>query len=117
MTELIRPALYGAHHEVVPLMENEAFDDQRVKTTIVGPVCETTDVLARDVSLPPLQSGDLVAILDAGAYGMVMASNYNARPRPPEVVVADDGKFWHVARRRETWHDLVQHEMKPPNPS
>jgi diaminopimelate decarboxylase len=118
MTELIRPALYGAHHEVVPMTVNGDFSEgQELKATIVGPVCETTDVIARDVSLPPTHPGDLLAILDAGAYGMVMASNYNARPRPPEVVVAEDGEFWHVARRRETWHDLVQHEMKLRNPS
>ena len=117
MTELIRPALYSAHHEVIPLIEKASGDGISRKTTIVGPVCETTDVLARDVELAQTGPGDLLAILDAGAYGMSMSSNYNARPRAAEVVVAEDGKFWHVARRRETWHDLVQHEMKPVNPS
>lgn len=117
MTELIRPALYGAHHEIVPLSTNS--DDastEQFTYTVVGPVCESTDELARNVKLPQAQAGDLVAILSAGAYGMVMASNYNARPRPPEIVVTEDGAFWHIARRRESWNDLVQHEMKPPNP-
>ncbi len=108
MTELIRPALYEAHHEIVPLVEK---DGARELFQVVGPVCETTDVLGRDVSLPPLAAGDCLAMLTAGAYGMVMASNYNARPRPPEVVVGVDGGTWYIARRRETWDDLVAAEM------
>jgi diaminopimelate decarboxylase len=71
-------------------------------------VCETADVLGRGIDLPALHPGDCIAILDAGAYGMVMASNYNARPRPPEVVVSPDGASWSVAR--ETWADLVRGE-------
>lgn len=63
--------------------------------------CETTDVLGRDVSVPRLEAGDSLALLTAGAYGMVMASNYNARPRPPEVLVSADGNAWSVIRRRE----------------
>ena len=109
MTELIRPALYEAHHEIVPLVEK---DGGRELFQVVGPVCETTDVLGRDVSLPPLEAGDCLAMLTAGAYGMVMASNYNARPRPPEVMVGVDGGTWYIARRRETWDDLVAAEMR-----
>jgi diaminopimelate decarboxylase len=72
----------------------------------VGPVCETTDVLAHGRALPPLAPGDLVAFLTAGAYGFVMASQYNARPRPPEVVVSEDGGSWRVDREREEWESL-----------
>ncbi|GAB4509049.1 MAG: diaminopimelate decarboxylase [Anaerolineae bacterium] len=104
MTELMRPALYEAHHEIVPLKQAP----NTITTTVVGPVCETTDVLGRGVALPRLAPGDAVALLTAGAYGMVMASNYNARPRPPEVVV--EGDTWRVVRLRETWDDLLRGE-------
>jgi diaminopimelate decarboxylase len=109
MTELIRPALYEAHHEIVPLISYPA-GTPTPPVYVVGPVCETTDVLGREVPLPDMQPGDLLAALTAGAYGMVMATNYNARPRPPEIVVLEDGVTWQIARRRETWADLVQHE-------
>ncbi|MDZ4768686.1 MAG: diaminopimelate decarboxylase [Chloroflexota bacterium] len=110
MTEIMRPALYEAYHAIVPLVEAPLVDGSP-PIQIVGPVCETTDVLARDRHLPPLQPDDALAIMTAGAYGMVMASNYNTRPRPPEVVVAADGESWRVARRRETWDDLIAHEV------
>ena len=100
MAELIRPALYDAWHEVAPLRKT---DGETEVAQIVGPVCESADVLARDRQLPALQAGDLVALLTAGAYGMSMASNYNARPRPAEVVVSETGDKWWVSRRRETW--------------
>lgn len=109
MSELIRPALYQAHHEIVPV--NQSGPDERTPANVVGPVCETTDVLGRNVPLPDLAAGDLLAVLNAGAYGMVMASNYNQRTRPPEVVVLPDGKTWEVARRRETWDDLLRLEI------
>jgi diaminopimelate decarboxylase len=109
MTELIRPALYKAIHDIVPV--NLQADARTMPVQIVGPVCETSDVLGRDVPLPELQPGDLLAILTAGAYGMVMASNYNARPRPAEVVVNPAGNDWSIARRRETWDDLLRHEL------
>ena len=108
MAELIRPALYGAAHEVVPVIRDSAAAPRVYQ--VVGPVCETADVLARDVSLPPLGPGDPLALLNAGAYGMVMSSNYNQRPRPPEIVVMPDGMTWRVARRRETWDDLLRIE-------
>ncbi|MCC6805347.1 MAG: diaminopimelate decarboxylase, partial [Anaerolineae bacterium] len=111
MTDLIRPALYDAHHTVVPLQPREG---ERQTMQIVGPVCETTDVLARDAELPPIVRGDCLAVLTAGAYGMVMASNYNARPRPPEVAITEAGDRWFLARRRESWHDLVIHELDIP---
>ncbi len=107
MAELMRPALYGAHHEIVPLREA---DEESITTQVVGPVCESADVLTRDRQLPPLQPGDKVALMTAGAYGMTMASNYNARPRPAEVVVAEDGMSWRVSRRRETVEDMLKGE-------
>ncbi len=112
MTDLIRPALYGAHHAIVPLEQPDS--DERQTAQVVGPVCETTDVLGHDVELPPVARGDCLAVLTAGAYGMVMASNYNARPRPAEVAVSEDGNSWYLVRRRETWQDLVQHELDVP---
>lgn len=111
MNDLVRPALYDAHHEIVPVILEH--DPKMLRTpvgrgTVVGPVCETADRFARDVHLMAAAPGDRLALLTAGAYGMVMASNYNARPRPAEVVVAGDA--WRVARQRETWEDLVNGE-------
>jgi diaminopimelate decarboxylase len=109
MSELIRPALYEAHHEIVQVQYREG---HKARVTVVGPVCETTDVLGREVELvtPEEHRNELLAILTAGAYGMVMASNYNQRPRPAEIVVNEDGQSWRVARRRETWDDLLRFE-------
>ncbi len=111
MAELLRPALYDAHHELVPVRRPAAASPLEA-VQVVGPVCESADVLARDCRLPPVQPGDSLAVLTAGAYGMVMASNYNQRPRPPEVVVTADGTSWSVTRRRETWDDLVRLEVE-----
>jgi len=104
MTELIRPALYEAVHPVVPLHDGPAAG----VAVVAGPVCESADILHRGAELPDLASGDRLAILVAGAYGMVMASNYNQRTRPPEVLV--EGDTWRVVRRRETWDDLMRLE-------
>jgi len=108
MAELIRPSLYQAHHEIVPLTKSGG---KMTLGHIVGPICETADVLAKDRELPALQVGDKIAVMTAGAYGMVMASNYNARLRPAEVVVAVDGKSWSIARQRETLDDLLRYEI------
>ena len=102
MTELIRPALYNAFHRIEPVCGPPAGDHQY---EIVGPVCESSDVVGRDRLLPTLAAGDLVAIRDAGAYGSVMASNYNRRPLPAEVLV--DGGTWRVIRRRQTVDDQL----------
>jgi diaminopimelate decarboxylase len=102
MTELLRPALYNAHHRIVAV---EPRPGALEPYEIVGPVCESSDVLARGRPMPPLEPGDLLAVLDAGAYGAVMASTYNRRPLPPEVLV-DDGD-WRVIRRRQTIDDLM----------
>ncbi len=104
MTELIRPALYGAHHEIVPLHQA---GKERVLAQVVGPVCESTDTLATEREMARLEVGDKVAIMTAGAYGMAMASNYNSRPRPAEALVAGDGRSWSISRRRETIEDLL----------
>jgi diaminopimelate decarboxylase len=105
MTELMRPALYGAFHRVEPVEPRDAPDRHY---DIVGPVCESSDVIGRDRRLPGLQVGDLVAIHDAGAYGAAMASNYNRRPLPVEVIV-DEGR-WRVIRRRQTIDDMLSLE-------
>ena len=109
MNDLIRPALYGAYHEIVPVTRNAGSTAQLEVTDIVGPVCETGDFFARDRELPVVNEGDLLAILDAGAYGMVLASNYNTRPRPAEVLVT--GKSAKVIRRREKISDLLRGEL------
>ncbi|MDH4300658.1 MAG: diaminopimelate decarboxylase [Nitrospira sp.] len=111
MNDLIRPSLYDAYHEVRPVNEEAG---RRAKQTvdIVGPVCESGDFLAKDRSLPVVKPGELLAVMSAGAYGFVMASNYNSRPRVPEVLVRD-GEF-HVIRERERYEDLIKGEQIPP---
>jgi diaminopimelate decarboxylase len=110
MNDLLRPSLYRAYHEIVPVRapEEPLENGARETVDVVGPVCETGDFLARDRELPIMQEGDLLALLDAGAYGMVLASNYNTRPRPAEVLV--DGKSVKLVRLRETIADLVRGE-------
>jgi len=105
MTELMRPALYGSYHRIVPVQPRAG--DPR-PWDIVGPICESSDVFARERELPPLEVGDLVAILDTGAYGAVMASNYNRRMLAPEVLV-ENGE-WRVIRRRQTLDDVLSLE-------
>ena len=108
MTELMRPSLYQAHHEIAPLVQSSG-DSSLAQ--IVGPVCETADVLAKDRELPRLRVGDKVAIMTAGAYGMVMSSNYNARPRPAEAVIGVEGNSWAISRKRESMQDLLRHDL------
>jgi diaminopimelate decarboxylase len=105
MSELLRPALYGAFHRIEPVAPRDAAERQY---EIVGPVCESSDVVGRDRRMPRLEVGDLVAIRDAGAYGSAMASNYNRRPLPAEVLV-DEGR-WRVIRRRQTIDDMLSLE-------
>ncbi len=105
MTELIRPALYEAHHEMLPLRRTER---GTLVADVVGPVCESSDFLAEEREIENLLPGDYLAVMTAGAYGFVMASNYNARPRPCEVLV--DGATWRIVRRRECHEDLVRGE-------
>jgi len=108
MSDLIRPALYQAYHEIVPVRRRRS--SRKVVADVVGPVCETGDFFARDRELPPLRQGDLVAILDAGAYGISLASNYNSRPRPAEVLVK--GRKSSLIRRRETVNDMLAAERE-----
>ena len=109
MNDLIRPALYGAYHEIVPVVQRASAGEKTETADVVGPVCETGDFFARDRELSPVEEGDLLAILDAGAYGMVLSSNYNTRPRPAEVLVA--GKSAKIIRRREKVSDLLRGEL------
>jgi diaminopimelate decarboxylase len=106
MTELLRPALYNAYHRIEPVTARDA---DACLYEVVGPVCESSDVVGRDRRLPRLEVGDLLVIRDAGAYGSVMASNYNRRPLPPEVLV-DEGS-WRVIRRRQTVDDMLSLEV------
>lgn len=109
MNDLVRPSHYQAYHEIVELVEHGR---PAGRADVVGPVCETGDFLALDRMLPGLEAGDGLAVLGAGAYGFVMASNYNSRPRPPEII-ADDGKWW-VARPREDVRSLFDTERIGP---
>ncbi|MGA3017911.1 MAG: diaminopimelate decarboxylase [Bryobacteraceae bacterium] len=107
MNDLIRPALYKAHHEVIPVRRNAL---PQITADVVGPVCETGDFLARDRRMANVMPGDFLAVCTAGAYGFVQASNYNSRPRAPEVLV--EGAAWRVIRQRETYEDLVRGETR-----
>src|SRR5579884_23778 len=107
MNDLIRLSLYQAHHEIVPVKQNASVED--ITADIVGPVCETGDFFAHGRQIAAVEPGDLLAIRTAGAYGFVLSSNYNSRPRPCELLI--DGQAVHVARRRETWEDLIRGEV------
>ena len=109
MNDLIRPALYDAYHEIVPVVQKAGSEQSYELVDVVGPVCESGDFLGRDRDLPQVEEGDLLAILDAGAYGMALASNYNTRPRPAEVLVS--GKTAKLIRRREKIRDLFSGEL------
>jgi diaminopimelate decarboxylase len=106
MTDLMRPALYGAYHRVEPVVPRQG---EPMLADIVGPVCETTDTLAAGRAIPPVEVGDLLAIRDAGAYGSVMASNYNRRPMAAEVMI-ENGRP-HLIRRRQSIDDMLQWDL------
>lgn len=110
MNDLIRPALYRAHHEIQPLREAPSGGARDIVADVVGPVCETGDFLAHDRTMADARPGDYLAVCSAGAYGFVQASNYNSRPRAAEVLV--DGTEWRVVRERESYADLVRGENK-----
>ena len=105
MNDLLRPSLYGAHHDLLPVKETKG---ETIKGDLVGPICETGDFLATDREMPDFAAGDLIAVMSAGAYGFSMASNYNARPRPAEILV--DGSSYRVVRDRESFEDLIRGE-------
>ena len=108
MNDLIRPAFYESYHQILPVAEKSR---KKVKVDVVGPVCETGDFFATDRELPAMESGELMAVMSAGAYGFAMSSNYNSRPRVAEVLV--DGKQFHVIREREKLSDLIRGERIP----
>jgi diaminopimelate decarboxylase len=108
MNDLIRPSLYSAHHEIVPVISSNS--RKKAAYDVVGPICETGDFFARDRELPSTEEGEFLAILDAGAYGMSITSNYNTRSRPPEVLV--EGKKARLIRRRETIRDQIRIERE-----
>jgi diaminopimelate decarboxylase len=116
MNDLIRPALYHSYHEIVPVEEQSTIKSRSKskraqKIDIVGPVCESGDFFALDREMPELHEGDLLAIMSAGAYGFVMASNYNSRPLPAEALVRGDKVA--LIRKRQIWKDLVAGEIDP----
>jgi len=108
MNDLMRPSLYDAYHEIIPLKKTSA---KKAKMDVVGPICESGDFFAKDRMLPILKKGDLLAVMSAGAYGYVMSSNYNVRGRGPEVIVK--GNKYAVTKPRETFKDLVRGETVP----
>jgi len=113
MNDLIRPSLYKAHHAVWPVRRHpDPAAKERVMADIVGPVCESGDFLAQERYIEPVRSGELLALMSAGAYGFSMSSNYNSRPRAAEVLV--DGDDFFVIRERETYADLIRGERIPP---
>lgn len=109
MSDFVRPSHYNAHHEIIPLRDGNRPEET---VNVVGPICETGDFLALDRKMVTVGPGDVLAVLGTGAYGFVMSSTYNQRPRPPEVVV--DGDRYYVARQRETQDDLFRGETAEP---
>jgi diaminopimelate decarboxylase len=107
MNDLVRPAFYGSHHDILPVAEPRPSTAKEV-VDVVGPICESGDFFAKDREMRRAEEGDLLALMSAGAYGFVMASNYNTRPRPVEVLI--DGDRYTIVRRRETFEDLVAGE-------
>ncbi len=108
MNDLIRPAFYNSHHEIIPVMQNEKATNT---VDIVGPICESVDFLATDREFPPVANGEYLAVLSAGAYGFVMSSNYNTRPRAAEVLVHGDSI--NIIKEREYFEDLIRGEKIP----
>jgi len=108
MNDLVRPSFYGSYHQILPVKEETR---EEIVADVVGPICESSDFLAKGRKLPGLRSGELIAVMSAGAYGFSMATNYNSRPRVPEVLVRDDQMF--VIRQRENYEDLVRGEEIP----
>ncbi|HEY9162232.1 MAG TPA: diaminopimelate decarboxylase [Desulfomonilia bacterium] len=108
MNDLVRPSLYDAYHEIKPLLDRKTDVE---KVDVVGPICESSDFLAKDRDLPQVGRGDMLAVMSAGAYGFAMSSNYNARTHIPEVLV--DGNRYFVVRKRQTYEELISGEIIP----
>jgi len=111
MSDLIRPSLYEAYHKIVPVKVAQNSSETCEKVDIVGPICESGDFLGKERLLPQVNKDDLLAVMGAGAYGFTMSSNYNARPRPAEVMVV--GNNFYIVRKHETYKDLVRGEAIP----
>lgn len=110
MNDLLRPALYEGHHDIVPVQRPEGGAEAKTEIVdVVGPICETGDFFAQDRELPHVEEGEYLAVMSAGAYGFTMASNYNSRPLPAEILV--DGEQANLVRRRQTWDDLISGEV------
>jgi diaminopimelate decarboxylase len=109
MNDLVRPSLYDAYHAIEPVVRDRK---ETIRADVVGPICESADFFARDRDIPRFEAGDLLTVMSAGAYGFTMSSNYNSRPRIPEVMVKDDQ--FHVVRARESYDDLIKGESIPP---
>jgi diaminopimelate decarboxylase len=106
MNDLIRPTLYEAYHDIVPVKDPRR---PKGKVDVVGPICETGDFLGKDRMLPCLEQGEFLAVKCAGAYGFAMSSQYNSRPRAAEVMV--EGKEFYITRKREKYQELVANEL------
>jgi diaminopimelate decarboxylase len=104
MNDLIRPTLYQAYHQILPI--KKSYLTKTIFGDLVGPICESGDFIAKERELPDIKRGDLFAVMSAGAYGFSMSSNYNARPRSAEVMV--DGKKAYLIRKRESYQDLIK---------
>ncbi len=108
MNDLVRPSYYGAFHQILPVKEKTG---EEIVADVVGPICESSDFLAKDRKMPRMEPGELVAVMSSGAYGFSMSTNYNSRPRVAEVLVRDDEMF--VIREREDYEDLIRREHIP----
>jgi diaminopimelate decarboxylase len=108
MNDLARPSLYGSFHGLQPVIEKNR---REIKASLVGPICESGDFLAKDRMMPAFEPGELVAVMSAGAYGFTMSSNYNSRPRVPEILVHKNE--FYVIRERETYEDIIRGEQVP----
>jgi diaminopimelate decarboxylase len=108
MNDLVRPSYYGSYHQILPVKEETR---EEIVADVVGPVCESSDFLAKGRKMPKVNPGELIAVMSAGAYGFSMSTNYNSRPRVAEVIVRDDQMF--VIRRRENYEDLIRGEEIP----
>jgi diaminopimelate decarboxylase len=108
MNDLVRPSYYGSYHQILPVREEIR---EEIVVDVVGPICESSDFLAKGRKLPHLRSGELIAVMSAGAYGFSMSTNYNSRPRIAEILVRDDQMF--VIRQREGYEDLIHGEVIP----
>ena len=106
MNDLIRPSLYGAHHDILSLRKAESGKRKAEKFDVVGPICESGDFLAKDRQMPELNEGDYLALMSAGSYGFSMASNYNCRLKPAEIMVK--GNKFYTVRKRDSYLDLVK---------